>query len=137
MLLARLDRSAAERRVDEFSAGLIGRRELFARSDARIPDPPEPAPAAPAAERKPPPLPPRRRRPRTDIPVPRPLRSRGAPRINTEALGDADCLRAARWPDYFYAPDAQVEAIRRMDYFVLRCSGNAPPRTGGKGSPGG
>lgn len=132
MLLACVDRATAEAQVDAYAAGRIGRRELYA--------PPLPPPEQPEPRKKRggPPGPRVRARtkrpPRVDPLKPRPFRSSGLPRINTEALGNAECLRPVRWQELMYEYDLLMATTLRMEYFVLH--GDFPPVAPEKTSPG-
>lgn len=116
MLLSGVDADAAARRIDDYTAGRIGRRDLYAPPCLE----PQPGkarqgrPAGGAKKRA-------KRRPRVDLPEPRPFRSSGRPRINMEALGraGAECLRSGRWQDMMYEYDLLMATTLRMDHFVL------------------
>ena len=124
MLLTGLDRTAAERRVEAYTSGRIGRADLYA--------PPGAAPSAPEPEHAEalPPRNPRYKRlpksrprsaPRRDVPDPRPFRSDGGPpRLDVDALGDAARhLLSTEWRDYAYEPDPMQAALLRTATFAV------------------
>lgn len=119
MLLTGLDRTAAERRIEAYTSGRIGRRELYAPPGEVPPPAQEPVePEAPAVKRLPKSRP--RARPRRDVPAPRPYRSTGPATINLDALGDdvRFLIASPTWPTCFYERDALQSATMRMAKFV-------------------